>query len=357
MARGGVDVTDMMDALVYEAPKVMTMRRVAIPECEPHEVLVRVHFAGICGSELSGYLGQSSLRTPPLVFGHELSGTIEAVGSHVDPATTPALGTAVTVNPLQSCGQCHYCAIGRQQLCARRALLGAHRPGSNAEFVAVPANAVLPIPDGMSMAEASMTEPAAFALRAVELSRVQPTATALVVGAGAIGLLLLQVLREFGVSTRLVSEHNIDRQRMAEASGAIAIPQGDRTVPEVVREHTNGLGVDVAFDAVGSTSTRRDCLESVAPAGTIVLAGLHSDETSLPLNTVVRSEITITGAFAYSPEHFRTALQWLADKRIGLHSGVVTVPLADGPVWYERLVNGDPAAKVLLVPGTQGMSS
>ncbi len=343
-----------MDALVYEAPQVMTMRRLPVPECGPTDVLVRVAYSGICGSELSGFMGQSSIRTPPLVFGHEVSGYVAAVGIEVDPVGACAIGTPVTVNPLVSCGVCRYCVIGRQQLCPKRLLLGASLPGCNAEYVVVPARAVLAIPDGLTISAASMVEPAAFALNAVARGNTTPASSALVIGAGAIGLFLLQVLAEFGVRTRYVAERNPARLAMAVALGCIPVESDATGVASAVRRNTGGEGVDVVFDAVGSAATRRDSLASVMVGGTVVLVGLHSDATELPLNTVVRSEITITGAFAYSVNDFRMGLDWLAAGRIGLREGVVVAALADGPGWYQRLVDGDPASKVLLQPSEGG---
>ncbi len=345
----GTIPTDMR-ALVYEGPRAMVMRGLPVPIPGPGEALIRVAYSGICGSELSGFMGESSIRRPPLVFGHEVSGHVVAIDP--DAATDESLdvGAAVTVNPLISCGHCRYCLVGRQQLCPRRLLLGATLPGGNAEFVRVPSAAVLPIPAGVSLEQAATVEPAAFALHAVELSGARATGSALVVGAGAIGLLILQVLGECGVRDRYVVERNPTRMAMAQALGCTPVEPGKDGVSGPVREATDGYGVDVAFDAVGSAETRRDCLSSVAVGGTVVLVGLHSDRTELSLNTVVRSEIKLTGAFAYSPTNFRTGLDWLAAGRIGLRDGVVVAPLHEGQTWYERLVAGDAAAKVLLQP-------
>ncbi len=121
-----------MKALVYEAPRVMNLREIDRPVPGRGEVLLRVAYSGICGSELSGFLGQSSIRTPPLVFGHELSGVVEEFGPDAGPATGTELGAGVAVNPLVSCGRCSYCVTARQQLCPQRLLLGASLPGSNA---------------------------------------------------------------------------------------------------------------------------------------------------------------------------------------------------------------------------------
>ena len=336
-----------MQALVYEAPRVMQMRDLDVPSVGIGDALVRVAFSGICGSELSGFLGQSSIRQPPLVFGHEVSGHIAATGSGVDGWD---VGTPVTVNPLISCKACRFCDAGRPQLCARRLLLGASLPGCNAEYVRVPASALLSLPEEMPLPTAAMVEPVAFALNAVGIGMRTDAESALVVGAGAIGLLILQVLAESGVENRFVVERHPDRLAMAAALGNIVVDPEEGRLGDVVRELTDGYGVDVAFDAVGSGPSRRDSLDSVRAGGTLVLAGLHTDLTELPLNSVIRSEVTLAGAFAYTPKHFSTALGWLATGRVGLRTGVERAPLVDAQGWYERLVEGDPVAKVLLEP-------
>jgi 2-desacetyl-2-hydroxyethyl bacteriochlorophyllide A dehydrogenase len=342
-----------MKALVYEAPRVMSMRELDRPRPGRDDVLVRVAYSGICGSELSGFLGQNSLRTPPLVFGHELSGWVEERGQGV--AGTVQVGDSVTVNPLVSCGRCRYCITGRHQLCRSRLLLGASLPGSNAEFVVVPAAALEAVPDGLDLKDASMAEPAACAVHAVALSKVTPDISALVVGAGPIGLFLIQVLVAHGVSRVLVADRNPERRRMAAESGAVVVREGIEELPGDVRELTDGVGVDVAFDAAGTQDTRRNCLAATASGGRVMLIGLHTDETSLPMNTLIRNEIALIGVFAYTPAAFRTALAWLAGGRLRLSAGVVDTDLEAGPEWYQRLVDGDPAAKVLLRPnGSSG---
>lgn len=346
-----------MKALVYEAPRVMTLRDVPAPSLGTDQVLIRVAFSGICGSELGGYLGQNSLRRAPLVFGHELSGWVEVLGAGVPETAELHPGAAVTANPMVGCGTCGYCITGRQQLCPHRLLLGAHLPGCNAELVAVPAHAVLPLPAAMSLHDAAMIEPTACAVQAIEVSGVGPSSRALVVGAGPIGLFILQVLALHGVNERYVSDLNPTREARAVEMGAIAVPVGPDGLSEAVRRLSAGHGVDVAFDAVGTAQTRRDCVVSTAAGGRVILVGLQSDETSLPVNLIVRSEISLTGVFAYTPANFRTALDWLARRRVGLADGVIIAPLADGPDWYARLVAGDGAAKVLLTPGATSTST
>lgn len=340
-----------MKALVYLAPRQMALQDLEVPEPGQGDVLIRVAYSGICGSELSGYLGTNSLRRPPLVFGHELSGHVVALGDGAASGDL-TLGAPVTVNPLVTCGACEFCVSGRQHLCQGRLLLGASLPGSNAEYVSVPAASVLPLPEGMDLRDASMAEPAACAVHAVERSDARPGMSALVAGAGPIGLFILQVLGAHGVTQRYVSDRNPARLAMATAMGCVAVPSDDMRTAGAVREATGGRGVDLTFDAVGSAETRRTCLSATVAGGQVMAVGLHSDLTELPVNTVIRSELSIRGVFAYPVSSFRTALQWLAERRIGLREGVVIAALSDGPTWYQRLVDGDAAAKVLLSPGS-----
>lgn len=339
-----------MKALVYEAPRVMMLRNLERPVPGDGEVLLRVEYSGICGSELSGFLGQNSLRTPPLIFGHELAGTVAELGDGV--AVGVELGARVTANPLVSCGRCEYCVAARHQLCGERLLLGATLPGSNAECVIVPASALEPVPEGLHLKDAAMAEPAACAVHAVSLSGASPASSALVVGAGPIGLFVIQVLLAHGVGQVFATDRNPDRCRMGGDLGATIVGDSTEGLLRDVRKLTSGQGVAVAFDAAGTPETRKSCLAAAKPGGKVMLVGLHTDETSLSLNTAIRNETTLQGVFAYTPGAFRTALAWLADGRLGLREGVVETALEDGPAWYERLVGGDPTAKVLLRPNS-----
>ncbi len=339
-----------MSALVYEAPESMVMRTVDIPELVEGEVLIQVVYSGICGSELSGFLGQSSIRRPPLIFGHEIVGRVVELGPGIHHSDMVTTGCAVVINPLSSCGACYFCARGKQQLCKVRQLLGASRPGGNAQFVAVPIEALHFIADNLDLQVAALAEPAACAVHAVRVAQADAQCSALVVGAGPIGLFILKVLAEYGVTPIWIAERNEARSKIAQDSGGHVLEERGDDLSGAIREETEGRGVHLAFDAVGSASSRLSCMQSVMPGGAVILSGLHTDETSLPLNSVVRSEISLTGAFAYTPGDFETALNWLGSGRLSLDSGVLTAPLGDGQQWYERLIAGDPVMKVLLEP-------
>lgn len=339
----------LMRALVYEGPKELNIREVEIPVPDAGEVLIKVAYSGICGSELSGYLGKNSLRRPPLIFGHEFSGTIEQVG---DAVTEFTVGQRVTANPLVTCMKCEKCISGRQQLCVSRRLLSAALPGSNAEYVKIPSDFVYPIPDSLDLQSAAMTEPVACAVRSVELASPKPTDSVLIIGMGPIGLLALRVFKLHGVSQIIAVDMNRERLHLAQKSGATSIfCPSDGDAVEFVKQATGGRGVDIALDAVGADLTRQQCVMSCTSGGRVVFTGLHAEESALPINWIIRNEIQLLGAFAYSSDNFRTALNLLSEGRVVFGEGVVEAPLSDGAEWFEALLSQSATvSKVLLKP-------
>ena len=329
-----------MSALIYEAPLQMNMRQVPTPVIQPDEALIHVAYSGICGSELSGYEGKNSLRKPPLIMGHEFSGHIEAIGSAVE---RPELkvGAAVTANPLVSCRQCRYCLSGKQHLCPNRKLLGAHLPGSNAEFVAIRADALSLIPNELSLAAAALAEPAACAIHAAALAMPSPEEQGLVVGAGPIGLMVIQALVDRGIKRIFCIDLNAERLAMAEKLGAVP----------ATFESLASQPSEIVVDAVGASATRQGCSRVVKSGGRIVWIGLHEADTTLPVNDFIRREITTYGSFAYTPIDFENALQALAQKRITLEDAwTQTEPLENGTACYEKLLHGAPISKIWLTP-------
>ncbi|MFL5805748.1 MAG: alcohol dehydrogenase catalytic domain-containing protein [Roseiflexaceae bacterium] len=341
-----------MKALVWEAPRVAAMRDQPTPEIAEGEALIRVAYAGICGSELSGYLGHSALRVPPLVMGHEFAGTVAALGSAAR-LRNPALqiGQAVTVNPLSSCGRCEFCARGVQQLCTQRQLLGAYRPGAYAEHVAVPAESVVPLPASIGLRIGALAEPLAVAVRIGELAGSVAGQTMLVIGAGPIGLLVLQVLRVRGVARVFVADLDAARLAMAAALGGEPLNPRERDVVKILREATDGLGAPVTVDAVGTATTRAQCVAATRSGGTLILCGLHEETSAMPAAEIIRREIIVRGTFAYTPANFAAAVALLAEGAVRLDPWIVEAPLAEGGRWFDRLIE-EPGnvAKVLLIP-------
>jgi len=328
-----------MKALVYENPRTLNMRDVPIPAPADDEVLVRVSRVGICGSELSGYLGHNSLRKPPLVMGHEFAGIVERTGAQVSQLKP---GDRVTVNPLVTCGSCSYCRTGRSQLCRQRQLLGAHRPGAFAEFVAVPARNAFKLDGTVSLEEGAFTEPFACAIHVCRLLALSPTDRLIIYGAGPIGLLALQAAQSYGVREAVVVDLNEKRLEIAEELGGIAVTGLERS-PFAQGEF------DAAIDAVGAEATRRGAVRAVRAGGRVVFTGLHEAESRLPINDMIRDEIAAIGAFTYTEQDFATAMSWIAQGRANLLPWTVHAPLEEGAACFDKLIEGPgKVAKILL---------
>ncbi len=342
-----------MQALVWEAPSRMVMHEVEKPIPGKGEVLIEVAFAGICGSELSGYLGHSALRVPPLVMGHEFSGKIAQLGPDIDRAKIGLrIGQEVTVNPLSQCGECSYCRRGDSHLCPHRRVLGAHGPGAYATYVTTPVVQVTPLPMGLSLRDGALTEPVACAVRIGEMAGDVSGKDCLIIGAGPIGLLTMQILLFNGATRVFMADLSPERSAMAEELGGTVIDPRSADVVETVRAQTGGRGVAVSVDAVGLAITRSQCVAATRSGGTMILSGLHQEVSEMPAADIIRREIVVRGSFAYAPRNFARALDLLDQGVVGLDPWIVEAPLRDGGAWFDRLLD-EPGnvSKVLLTPG------
>jgi len=344
-----------MKALLLSEYNRLEVVDVPMPRPGRDEVLVRVEACGICGSDVHGYDGSSGRRIPPIVMGHEAAGTVAAVGAGASGAHE---GDRVTFDSTIYCGECEYCRRGELNLCQRRQVLGVSTPeyrrsGAFAEYVVVPNRIVHHVPDNISFPEAAMVEPLAVAVHAVSISELPENGAALVMGAGMIGLLVLQALREAGCLSIYVVDIDDSRLKLAKQLGATNVIHAKTadTVAEVQRL-TSGAGVDVALEAVGSTPTVKAAIESVRKGGTVVLIGNVAPQVEIPLQTVVGREIRLQGSAASSGE-YPQCIDMLARGAVDVKSLIsIVAPLDEGPGWFERLHAREAnLMKVVLTPG------
>lgn len=346
-------VTDArMKALVWLGPEDLQLRDVPFPVSGPGDVLIETSAVGICGSELSGYLGKNSLRRPPLIMGHEAAGRIIQTGDEATLADgmPGQAGMRVTFNPLIVCGTCDRCRAGLTNLCRQRQLIGAHLQGAFASFVAVPVAQCWSVPDTLSDITASLAEPLACAVRAVSLARLAAGDSLLILGAGPIGLFCLAVARSLGMKEVIVSDMLPARLAIAQQWGASAVLNARVTdVVQTVQEMCSG-GVTAVIDAVGASATRTQAVQAVVPGGRVVFIGLHDEESLLATNYLIRQEITLTGCFAYSHQDFARAWSLLKAGIIQPEANWLEErPLAEGPAAFAELVNGTArATKIVL---------
>ena len=344
-----------MKALLLSRYKHLEIAELPDPTPRQGEVLVSVAACGICGSDVHGYDGSSGRRIPPIVMGHEAAGTIAALGDGVKGFTA---GDRVTFDSTIFCGACDNCRRGDVNLCDHREVLGVScaefkRAGAFAEYVAVPSRILYRLPENLSFAEAAMLEAVSVALHGVSLAQISTGCTALVVGAGMIGLLTLQALRASGCSRIFVTDLDGTRLKLALEVGATAALSSEADVVEQIMQLTEGAGVDVAIEAVGRNETVKAAIESVRKGGTVVLVGNISPEVTLPLQKVVTRQIRLQGSCASSGEYPR-AIDLLASGAIQVASLITAIaPLQEGPRWFERLYAREPnLMKVILTPET-----
>ncbi|NBD25606.1 zinc-dependent alcohol dehydrogenase [Paenibacillus glycinis] len=333
-----------MQALVYWGPGKLALEEADVPSLKPDEVLVQVERVGICGSELEGYLGHSSIRVPPLVMGHEFCGTIAAMGDEVRGLS---LGDKVVVNPLIACRTCPSCLAGKINICRNRQLIGIHRPGAFAEFVAVPYENAISVPKEMDASLASLAEPLAVAIHAVKLG-LRPLDDLLILGAGPIGLLCLLAAKEMGAGSIVVLDLQPDRLAHAERLGAVGLSPRDL---DARREEIFPLGIPSVIDCVGVQAAREQAMHAVDAGGKVILVGLGHGRSDLPVNHVVRQEISLIGSYTYSHEDFQQAVALLRQGKIDIRHWTQTRDLAEGPAAFQELVEGKGSfSKIFLKP-------
>ncbi|MBC8154004.1 MAG: galactitol-1-phosphate 5-dehydrogenase [Bacteroidetes bacterium] len=350
-----------MKALVLTEYNQFSIQELPRPTIAPDEVLVRVQAVGICGSDVHGMDGSTGRRVPPMVMGHEAAGIIAEVGEAVRDWHT---GDRVTFDSTIYQLDDWYSRRGMYNLSNGREVLGVStgagtaaqpgfkRQGAFAEFVAVPQHILYHIPDSVSFTQAALVEPVAVALHAVSLTPIRVNDSAVVVGAGMIGLFVIQALRLAGCGQIIAIDLDDDRLALAKTLGATATLNPDKvTVDADVRALTHGRGGDVAFEVVGLSATVNTAIDCVRKGATVTLVGNLSPTVTLPLQAVVTRQLRIQGSCAINGE-YEAALELIASGRIDVLAILsAEAPLTDGPDWFRRLYDRERGLiKVVLKP-------
>ena len=343
-----------MKALLLTKYRSLEIAELPVPVPGADEVLIRVAACGICGSDIHGYDGSSGRRIPPLVMGHEAAGVIESLGAEVENVSK---GDRVTFDSTIYCGTCPHCVRGEINLCDNRQVFGVscgdyRRAGAFAEFVLVPARITYRLPETLAFEEAAMLEAVAVAIHAVSLIPISANSNALVIGAGTIGLLALQALRSAGCSRVFVSDVDPTRLKLAQELGATAAFPAGPELKQHVSQTTNGIGMDLAIEAVGINATVTAAIGSVRKGGNVVLIGNVSPQVTLPLQQVVTRQLRLQGSCASAGEYPR-AIDLMSRGEIRVQPLISAIaPLEDGQFWFERLYAREPnLMKVVLAPG------
>jgi len=352
-----------MKALTLVAPSTFEFGEAPSPKPESGEVLIDIKACGICGSDLHGMDGRTGRRIPPIIMGHEAAGEITSVGEGV---TSWKVGDRVTFDSTEYCGECPDCKVGNVNLCKNRRVLGVscgdyRRHGCFAEEVVLPQHILYKLPDTLSYEKAAFAEPVAIALHAVNLAPAPKENSealttrqemAVVVGAGLIGLLVLQSLKARGWKHVYAVDLDDSRLALARQLGADdAFNAKEEGLAAKLKALGGGDGIDAAFEVVGAAAPVELAIRSVRKGGTVILVGNLQASVPFPLQEVVTRQITLKGSCACAGE-YPEAIQRIEDGTIQVEPLLsVVAPLAEGGEWFHKATQpGNGLLKVVLTP-------
>ncbi|MCX7024575.1 MAG: zinc-dependent alcohol dehydrogenase family protein [Spirochaetes bacterium] len=316
-----------MKAAVLYGPGDVRVEDKADPKPGRGEVLIRIRSCGVCGTDAALFKGDYPAATP-VVIGHEFAGEIAEIGAGVDGFR---VGDRVTVDPNVICHECEYCRSGYEHLCERASSMGVHRDGADAEYCAMPVSNVYAIPPSLSFEEASFCEPLACAVHGVDLAGIKLGDTVLIVGAGGMGNLIAQCVRDSGAARVIVSEPIALRRERALENGATDVIDPGVQDPGAELRKIRRIGADVVFEAAGNSGAQASCLSLARKGGTVVWFGVSPQDRLIEVNPfyVNENEIRILGSYN---NQFATgrAVKLLAEKRVRVDNLVShRLPLSD----------------------------
>ncbi|MDN8588155.1 alcohol dehydrogenase catalytic domain-containing protein [Paenibacillus sp. 11B] len=330
-----------MKSIVYNGPNKIDVEDKPIPDCSDGEVLIKVAYSGICGTDLNIYVGAHPRATAPLIFGHELSGLIAE-----DYPSLPK-GTPVTVRPLLFCGKCTPCLTGNSHVCKSLKLIGIDRDGSMADYVKVSIDKIHVLPESVSLELGAITEPLAVGVHAVKRSGISIGNSALIFGAGTIGLSVASSLKLLYKANIFIVETNPFRRKIAEELGFTVIDPSKANLEVAVSEFTNANGVDFVFDCAGHPIVAEQLVGLVKVHGTVVIVGAYKKPAALDLLGMMFKEVNVMGVRVYEPEDFDIAIKLLGESfdfgKIITH----ILPVEKAQEGFDVLLSGGDAVKVM----------
>lgn len=327
----------------------ITYKEVGIPQVGQDEVLIKVSAAGICGTDLKIHQGTYDCN-PPVILGHEYSGTIEAVGakvSHFFPGDRVVSETARKV-----CGRCQYCMSGNYLMCPERQSIGYGVNGAMAEYIVVREEIVHRIPDSLSMEEAALCEPAAVAFHAVfDYAEIKPFHNVVVIGPGTIGQLVAQIVKSAGAKVILAGTSK-DKYRLeiAKKLGIETVVSDEVDFDQYIAKETGGSLADYSFDCSGAEGGIRQGIDCLKPKGILVQAGLPKENLTIPYGKIPMKELQIKGAFGHINSSWCGVLKMLENKKISVLPLIThRYPMSDWEIAFNQAMTLE-SVKVLLHP-------
>lgn len=331
-----------MKAIVYEGPQKVVVKDVAMPKVKEGEVLVKVKYAGICGTDLNIFAGTHPRAKAPLIPGHEFSGEVVSDGKILKQ------GTRVAAYPLLSCGHCEPCKTGNDYVCDTLGLLGIDCDGAMAEYVPVEESKLIVLPNAVSYELGAFVEPTAVAVHALRENLYTPGDNAIVFGCGTIGLVTALTLRVFGATKIIMVETDESRAILAKSMGFEVINPIGVDLTALAKEKTNGVGFDWVIDCAGVQAVANTLFDVVKVKGKILVIAAYKKPASLPLIQGMFKETSILFTRVYRYKDFAIAADLLQKEKN--YEKIIThvLPLEDGIKGFNLLTTpGTGAVKVM----------
>ena len=310
----------MKAAFFYGAGDIR-VEETEVPEIDDDEVLIKVSYCGICGSDITAF--KTGNYVPGIIIGHEFSGIVIKKGKNVDNVNE---GDKVVGLSLIPCGKCEYCLSGKPNLCKNALMTGITINGAFAEYVKLPKDAVLKIDNKLNAIEATLVEPLAIVLHAINISSFKPGKSILIQGAGPIGLLTLGMMKISGASKIFLSEISDKRIEVARnlSSDVYFINPSKSNIFSFIEKETDGEGVDIIFDTTGSPTAIKSNYTLVKRGGEIVILGIPELPVESDIFTLVMDEITIKGSFEGVNE-FKDAIDFISQRKVNFSSIITSI--------------------------------
>ena len=310
----------MKAAFFYGAGDIR-VEETEVPEIDDDEVLIKVSYCGICGSDITAF--KTGNYVPGIIIGHEFSGIVIKKGKNVNNVNE---GDKVVGLSLIPCGKCEYCLSGKPNLCKNALMTGITINGAFAEYVKLPKDAVLKIDNKLNAIEATLVEPLAIVLHAINISSFKPGKSILIQGAGPIGLLTLGMMKISGASKIFLSEISDKRIEVARnlSSDVYFINPSKNNIFSFIEKETDGEGVDIIFDTTGSPTAIKSNYTLVKRGGEIVILGIPELPVESDIFTLVMNEITIKGSFEGVNE-FKDAIDFISQRKVNFSSIITSI--------------------------------
>ncbi|MDK2807850.1 MAG: hypothetical protein PWP24_584 [Clostridiales bacterium] len=313
-----------MQALVYEGDKNIQIKEVEVPALQENEVRIKVKYCGICGTDIHIYSGDGGAFAvnPPLIMGHEFSGTVEAVGEMVSKV---AVGDLVSVDPNRMCGECYYCNNGMEQFCEQVIGIGTTSNGGFAQYCTVPEKQVFRYKAGMDELTAAMTEPVSCCLHGIDLCNIKVGDEVLIIGGGPIGLIMLQMAKMAGASKLILSEPVEEKRLLGKKLGAdLVVDPITENLNTVLKEHCKNI--NVIIECVGNVKTIQQAIDLAGHGATVMMFGLTGPGANLFVDPemIFKKEIKLTSSFI-NPYTFERSVKLLESGKLKVRETITDV--------------------------------